>query len=84
MLSIRVLAIPGIEERVIYRVESTVCGTCLSYSVTLRGWLSPLIWSLSRPYADRVARSLVEAVEKAALQAVSGKRKSLNDSCFDV
>lgn len=83
MLSIRVLAIPGIEERVTYQVESTVCGTCLSYSVTLRGWLSPLIWSLSRPYADRVARSLVEAVEKAALPTVAGKKKSLNDSCFD-
>ncbi|WP_041233667.1 polyketide cyclase / dehydrase and lipid transport [Cylindrospermum stagnale] len=75
MLSIRVLAIPGVEERVTYQVESTVCGTCLSYSVTLRGWLSPLIWSLSRPYADRVARSLVESVEKAAL---SGKKKSIN------
>ncbi|MBW4613359.1 MAG: SRPBCC family protein [Desmonostoc vinosum HA7617-LM4] len=83
LLSIRVLAIPGIEERVTYQVESTVCGTCLSYSVTLRGWLSPLIWSLSRPYADRVARSLVEAVEGATLQAVSGKKKSLSDSCFD-
>ena len=63
LLSIRVLAIPGIEERVTYKVESTVCGTCLSYSVTLRGWLSPLIWSFSRPYAIRVARALVEAVE---------------------
>ncbi|MEH2255422.1 SRPBCC family protein [Nostoc sp.] len=83
MLSIRVMAIPGIEERLTYQVESTVCGTCLSYSVTLRGWLSPLIWSLSRPYADRVARSLVEAVEKTALPAVSGNKKSLNDSCFD-
>jgi hypothetical protein len=83
MLSIRVLAIPGIEERVTYQVVSTVCGTCLFYSVTLRGWLSPLIWSLSRPYADRVARSLVEAVEKAALPTVSGKKKSLNDGCFD-
>lgn len=47
------------------------------------GWLSPLIWSLSRPYADRVARSLVEYVEKAALATVSGKKKSLHDSCFD-
>jgi len=83
LLSIRVLAIPGIEERVSYQVESTVCGTCLSYSVTLSGWLSPLIWSFTRPYADRVARSLVEAVEKAALQAVSSKKKSLKDSCFD-
>ncbi|WP_017653913.1 hypothetical protein [Fortiea contorta] len=83
LLSIRVLAIPGIEERVTYQVASTVCGTCLSYSVTLRGWLSPLIWSFTRPYADRVARSLVEAVEKAALQAVSKKKKAVNDGCCD-
>ncbi|MDJ0796637.1 MAG: SRPBCC family protein [Calothrix sp. MO_167.B12] len=83
LLSIRVLAIPGVEERLIYQVESTVCGTYLSYSVTLRGWLSPLIWSFSRPYADRVARALVEAVEAAALQAVANNRKSINDSCFD-
>ncbi len=83
MLSIRVLAIPGLEERITYRVESTVLGTCLFYSVTLRGWLSPLIWSLSRPYADRVAISLVKAVEKAALTAVSVQKKNLNDSCFD-
>jgi hypothetical protein len=77
LLTIRVLAIPGIEERVTYQVESTVCGTCLSYSVTLRGWLSPLIWSFSRPYSDRVARALVEAVEQTALQAVSRKKKSV-------
>ncbi|MBD2437544.1 SRPBCC family protein [Nostoc sp. FACHB-110] len=83
LLSVRVLAIPGVEERVTYQVESTVCGTCLSYSVTLRGWLSPLIWSISRPYADRVARSLVEAVENAAVQAVAGKKKSIDNSCFD-
>jgi hypothetical protein len=83
LLSVRVMAIPGVEERVTYRVESTLCGTCLSYSVTLRGWLSPLIWSFSRPYADRVARALVDAVEKTALQAVSGKGKSLKDSCWD-
>ena len=83
LLSIRILAIPGIEERIIYKVESTVCGTCLSYSVTLRGWLSPLIWSFSRPYADKVARALVDAAEKTAINAVSRKRKSLKDSCFD-
>jgi hypothetical protein len=82
LLSIRVLALPGIEERITYKVESTVCGTCLSYSVTLRGWLSPLVWSFSRPYADRVARALVEAVEGTALKAVSRKRKPLKD-CFD-
>jgi hypothetical protein len=83
LLSIRVLAIPGVEERVTYQVESTVCGTCVSYSVTLRGWLSPLIWSFSRPYADRVARALVDAVETAGLQPVPVKKKTLDDSCFD-
>ncbi|BDA68060.1 hypothetical protein RIVM261_024430 [Rivularia sp. IAM M-261] len=83
LLSIRVLALPGIEERITYKVESTVCGTCLSYSVTLRGWLSPLIWSFSRPYADRVARALVEAVEGTALKAVSSKRKPRQFGCFD-
>jgi hypothetical protein len=79
MLSIRVLAIPGIEERVIYQVESTLCGSYLSYSVTLRGWLSPLIWSLSRPYVDRVARALIESVENPGLS----QKKSLHGSCFD-
>jgi hypothetical protein len=44
LLSVRILALPGLEERVTYRIESTVCGTCVSYSVTLRGWLSPLVW----------------------------------------
>ncbi|MEA5551807.1 SRPBCC family protein [Anabaena cylindrica UHCC 0172] len=73
MFSIRVLAFPGIEERVTYQVESTVCGSYLSYSVILRGWLSPLIWSLSRPYVDRVARSLIEAVE--AVQTPPLQRK---------
>ena len=83
LLSIRVLAIPGVEERVTYQLESTLCGTYLSYSVTLKGWLSPIIWPFSRPYTDRVARALIEAVETTALQAVTGKRKSVNDSCFD-
>jgi hypothetical protein len=79
MLSIRVLAIPGIEERITYQVESTLCGSYLSYSVTLRGWLSPLIWSFSRPYVDRVARALIKSVEKPVLT----KKKSLPGSCFD-
>ncbi|TBR58254.1 SRPBCC family protein [Mastigocladus laminosus UU774] len=83
LLSIRIMAIPGVEERVSYKIESTVCGTYLSYSVTLRGWLSPLIWLFSRPYTDRVAKALIEAVEKGTLPAVTRKRKSLNDSCFD-
>ena len=84
LLSVRVIAaIPGVQERVTYRVESAVCGTCVSYSVTLSGWLSPLIWSLIRPHAARVAAALAQAAEQAALQALSGKPKSLKDRCFD-
>jgi hypothetical protein len=64
LLSVRVLAIPGLEERVTYRIESTVCGTCVSYSVTLKGWLSPLIWSITQPYAAKVARELALAAEQ--------------------
>ncbi len=83
LLSIRVLAIPGIEERLTYRVESTVCGSYLSYSVTLRGWLSPIVWSFSRPYADKVARALISAVEDTTEKTVSSRRKSISDQCFD-
>jgi hypothetical protein len=66
LLSLRFLAIPGVENRVTYKVESTVCGTYVSYSVTLRGWLSPLIWWLIRPYAARVASQLAQAAEEVA------------------
>ncbi|MBE9192379.1 SRPBCC family protein [Gloeocapsopsis crepidinum LEGE 06123] len=83
MMSVRVLSIPGVEERVIYRVESTVCGTCVSYSVTLNGWLSPLVWSLIRPRAAKVAAALAAATEQAANNALSAEPKSLKDSCFD-
>ena len=83
LLSARILAIPGVEERVTYQVESTVCGTRISYSVTLRGLLSPLIWSLIRPYAAQVASELAQAAERAALQAVAGDTKSLKNRCFD-
>nr|WP_242050783.1 SRPBCC family protein [Oculatella sp. FACHB-28] len=64
LLSVRILAIPGVEERVTYKVESTVCGTRVSYSVTLKGWLSPVVWSFIRPYASRVAAELAHAVEQ--------------------
>lgn len=63
LISIRVLPIPGLEEQVTYHLKSTVRGTQISYSVTLRGWLSPLAWSLLRPYAARVASALAEAAE---------------------
>lgn len=64
LLSIRILALPGVEERVTYRIESTLCGTQVSYSVTLRGWLSPFVWSIIRPYAARVAKELAQAAEQ--------------------
>jgi hypothetical protein len=73
LLSVRVLAIPGLEERVTYRIESTVCGTCVSYSVTLKGWLSPLIWSITQPYAAKVARELALAAEQERFELPSAK-----------
>jgi hypothetical protein len=65
LLTVRIFALPGVEERVSYHVESTVCGTRVSYSVTLRGWLSPLVWSVIRPFAARVAAELAHAAEQA-------------------
>ncbi len=64
MMSIRILAILGIEERVIYRIESTLDGTRVSYSVALKGWLAPLVWSVLRHYAARVAAQLAQAAEQ--------------------
>ncbi|HEY9872010.1 MAG TPA: hypothetical protein V6D12_01155 [Candidatus Obscuribacterales bacterium] len=69
LFSLRLIAIPGIEKRVTYQVESTVCGTYVSYSVTLRGWLSPLVWWLIRPYEARVASELATAAEQVTLQS---------------
>jgi hypothetical protein len=71
---------PGIEERIIYQVESTVWGTRISYSVTLRGWLSPVIWSFIRPYTAKVAEALAKAAEKAALQGDPGKKTQPGNS----
>ncbi|MEO0755902.1 MAG: SRPBCC family protein [Cyanobacteria bacterium J06648_16] len=64
LLSVRILPVPGLEERVVYRIESTVCGTRVTYTVRLRGWLSPLAWSFLRPYAARVAIALAQAAEQ--------------------
>lgn len=76
LLSIRILALPGVEERVIYRIESSVCGTtCISYSVMLRGWLAPLVWSLIQRYAAQVADQLARAVETGA--------KPAKNTCLD-
>lgn len=77
MLSVRILALPGLEERVTYRIESTVCGTYVSYSVTLKGWLSPLVWSIIQPYAAKVASKLAHAAEQdqSSKQSASLKPK---------
>lgn len=64
LLGIRILVLPGLEEKVTYQVRSTVCGTCVTYSVTLKGWLSPILWSFIRPCAAQVAQKLVQAVER--------------------
>lgn len=64
LLSIRLLAIPGIEQRITYQMESTLCGSYISYSITLKGWLSPFIWWLIKPYSIRVASDLVNAAEQ--------------------
>jgi hypothetical protein len=78
-LSIRILLIPGVEERVTYNVSSTVCGACISCSITLRGYLSPLLWSFIRPGATRLAAALAQAAE----DAVSGNTRPPKDSVFD-
>lgn len=65
LLSVRVLAIPGLENRLTYQIESTLIGTYVSCSITLRGWLSPLLWWLIRPYAARVASQLAQSAEQA-------------------
>ena len=83
LLSVRILAIPGVEERVTYRIESSVLGSQISYSVALRGWLSPLVWSLLQPYAARVATRLAQATEQA-VSATTGHPGNLNQGrCCD-
>jgi hypothetical protein len=72
LLSVRILMFPGLEEQVTYQVKSTVLGSCVSYSVTLRGWLSPIFWSVMRPHAEAIAAKLAAAAECAALQTMSG------------
>ncbi|AFZ46662.1 hypothetical protein Cyast_0686 [Cyanobacterium stanieri PCC 7202] len=65
LLSIRLLAIPGIEQRITYQMESTLCGSYIAYSITLKGWLSPVIWWFIKPYSAKVASELVNAAAKS-------------------
>jgi len=64
LLSLRIFSFPGLEQKITYQIEATLRGTYISYSVMLRGWLSPLIWWLIKPYSDRVVRELARAAEK--------------------
>jgi hypothetical protein len=74
LLSIRLFPLPGLQERVTYRIVSTLCGTCVLYTITLSGWLSPLAWPMIKPHATKVAAALVEAAE----QHMSGTFKKTN------
>lgn len=78
VFSIRILVLPGLEEKVTYQVRSTVCGTCVSYSVTLKGWLSPFVWSFLRPCAAKVALKLVQAVEHPLSDQLKPKQNHLD------
>lgn len=70
LISIRLFPMPGLEERVVYRLESTVWGTQISYSICLRGWLSPVAWSVLRPYASKVVEAIAQAAEETAASAL--------------
>ncbi|NEQ43244.1 MAG: SRPBCC family protein [Leptolyngbya sp. SIOISBB] len=74
LISIRLFPVPGLEERVIYRLESTVWGTQISYSICLRGWLSPVAWSVLRPYASKIAEAIAQAAEETATSALPSKQ----------
>lgn len=74
LLSVRILPVPGLEERITYRVESTVLGTQVSYSIQLSGWLSPLVWSFLRPHAAQVAIALAKAAEQPATTVTPSAR----------
>ncbi|HEY9738371.1 MAG TPA: SRPBCC family protein [Trichocoleus sp.] len=74
LLTVRLFPVPGLEERVTYEIKSTVMGTQISYSVTLRGWLTPLAWSVLKPYAARVASALADAAEQTS--ALGGRKPS--------
>ncbi|MBT9311400.1 SRPBCC family protein [Leptothoe kymatousa] len=72
-ISLRIFPLPGVEERAIYRLESGLYGTLVSYSVELKGWLSPVAWSFLQPYAARVADALAQAAEQATTSGIVPK-----------
>lgn len=70
LLSVRLFPVPGLEERVVCQLESTVWGTQISYSVTLRGWLSPIAGSILHPWAVKILSAIALAAEKATAKAL--------------
>ncbi len=74
LISIRLFPVPGLEERVVYRLESTVWGTQISYSICLRGWLSPVAWSVLKPFASKMAEVIAQAAEETAKTALPSKK----------
>ena len=76
LVSMRVFPFPGLQERVTYRIVSTLCGTCVLYSITLSGWLSPLAWPVVKPQVTKVAAALVEAAEMEATGQWDAQKRS--------
>jgi hypothetical protein len=83
LLSVRILGLPGAEERVTFQIESSVCGTYISYCVMMRGWLAPFFWSFLKGYAAKVAQQLAEAAEAESLNLVSNRLRSRRKTCLD-
>ncbi len=75
-ISVRILAFPGLEERVTYQIESDVKGTLISYSVMLRGWLAPFVWSFLEGSAAKVAMQLAHAAETDGAQSMKSYWRS--------
>jgi hypothetical protein len=80
---VRILGLPGAEERVTFQIESSVCGTYISYCVMMRGWLAPFFWSFLKGYAAKVAQQLAEAAEAESLNLVSNRLRSRRKTCLD-
>ena len=76
LLSIRRFPFPGLQERVTYRIVSTLFGTCVLYSVTLSGWLSPIAWPMMKPHdVMKVAAALVQAAEQETIHPTDSKQR---------
>jgi len=79
LVSMRLFPLPGLQERVTYRIVSTLCGTCVLYSITLSGWLSPFAWPVVKPQVTKVATALVEAAE----METTGQKVSQKGDIFE-